>query len=448
MASTCPFRAPFAGLLFSLVAATVAGPGASAASIDGLAAEAAAAKQRGDFPAMAAALQQALLLRPDHPRWRYHLAVARANSGARFAAMALLEQVAAQGIAYQPDTDADLAVLRDEPRFSEIAARFAANRAPQGTATVAFTLADRALIPESIVCRADRVCFVSSVHRRSITRVAADGTATNFVSVGRDGLDAALGLALDERRGRLWVASAALPEMEGYAPALAGRTGVYAFALDDGRLLRRVMLEPNATLDAALDAANATPGTELAVPALGDLRVLADGSVLASDQQGGALYLLAPDGKALRRLTAPGALRSPQGVVVDADGRRAWVADWSLGLMRVDLGSGAVERARSAAEVCSYGIDGLYRHGRDLIAVQNGIRPARVVRFSVHGERIIGQTVLVANDPRFSEPTLGAVLGDRFLFIANSQWDRFDADHRLPPEAELAAPLVLEVPLR
>jgi hypothetical protein len=234
--------------------------------------------------------------------------------------------------------------------------------------------------------------------------------------------------------------------MEGWSPADAGRTGVFAFALDDGRLLAKVMLAPEPPGEAPLVPSSGS--AESPAPAFGDLRVLADGALLVSDQQGGALYLLPRGADRFRRLTAPGALRSPQGVVVDRGGDHAWVADWSLGLMRVDLRSGTVARAKVAAEVNAYGIDGLYRHGRDLIAVQNGTRPNRVVRLELEGDRVVGQTVLVANDPRFSEPTLGAVLGDRFLFVANSQWDRFDEADALPPEAELAEPLVLEIPLR
>lgn len=300
----------------ALAAPTPAPP--SAPTIEQWVAEATAAKARGDFGAMAAALEGSLRLRPDHPRWSYHLAVARTRSGDIPAALALLERIAAQGIAYQPETDKDLVALMNATAFAAITARFAANRVAVGAAR----------------------------------------------------------------------------------------------------------------------------------PAFGDLRVLADGALLVSDQQGGALYLLPRAGREFSRLTVPGALRSPQGVVVDDDGRHAWVADWSLGLMRVDLASGAVTRAAVASTVCAYGIDGLYRHGGDLIAVQNGIRPNRVIRLKLDGARVVGHELLVANDPRFSEPTLGTVLGDQFLFVANSQWDRFDEANALPPVAELAEPVVLEISLR
>lgn len=134
--------------------------------------------------------------------------------------------------------------------------------------------------------------------------------------------------------------------------------------------------------------------------------------------------------------------------MVARDGRSALVADYALGLMRVDLTTGAVGRVPTLPGVATYGIDGLYSHGDALIAVQNGWQPHRVVRFELDANgRVARSTVLAANDPRFSEPTLGAVIGDRFRFIANSQWDRFGPEAVLPPDAELAAPLVLEVAL-
>jgi sugar lactone lactonase YvrE len=416
--------------LVALVALCATSAGA-ASDVELRVAAAQTAKAAGDFAAMEAALKEVLALRPLHPRWSYHLAVARAKQGAVDGALALLEQVAAQGAAYQPETDPDLDALKDHPRLVPIAAAFARNRAPSGAARVAFTLEDRGLIPEGLACGNDGSCFVSSVRRGSITRIGPDGRSRPFVTARRDGLWSTLGLALDQPRGLLWVASAALPELEGVTPEERGRTGAFAFALGDGRLVHRFELP-----------ADGLPHV------LGDLRVLNDGRVLLSDQLGGRMYTLDPKTGGFKHLTAQGALVSPQGAAVARDGKSAIVADYALGLMRVNLVTGGVTRLQTLPEVSPYGIDGLYAHGDHLIAVQNGFRPQRVVLLALDGAGRIGRaTVLAANDPRFSEPTLGAVVGERFRFIANSQWDRFDAQGQLPPDAELAAPLVLEVAL-
>jgi hypothetical protein len=94
-----------------------------------------------------------------------------------------------------------------------------------------------------------------------------------------------------------------------------------------------------------------------------------------------------------------------------------------------------------------YGIDGLYRHGKWLIAIQNAFRPHRVValRLSDDGREIREGRILVMNHPAFDEPNLGAIDGDRFFFIANSHWNRFDRDNGLPDD--LSGPVILSIDL-
>jgi len=85
----------------------------------------------------------------------------------------------------------------------------------------------------------------------------------------------------------------------------------------------------------------------------------------------------------------------------------------------------------------------LYRHGNELIAIQNGIRPHRVVayRLSDDGVSIEASRTLASNLPEFDEPTLGVVRGDDFYFVANSHWNRFDTENRLPDG--LSGPIIL-----
>jgi hypothetical protein len=94
-----------------------------------------------------------------------------------------------------------------------------------------------------------------------------------------------------------------------------------------------------------------------------------------------------------------------------------------------------------------FGIDGLYRHGNELIAIQNGIRPNRVAAFALgeDGLTVTGTRVLARNLPQFDEPTLGTLFGDSLLFVANSHWNRFDRDGNLPEGLE--GPIILEVEL-
>ena len=54
------------------------------------------------------------------------------------------------------------------------------------------------------------------MRRRRIVRKTRDGTLSDFVAAGRDGLRSALGMRVDPKRRALWVASQAIPSMDGY----------------------------------------------------------------------------------------------------------------------------------------------------------------------------------------------------------------------------------------
>jgi sugar lactone lactonase YvrE len=149
-------------------------------------------------------------------------------------------------------------------------------------------------------------------------------------------------------------------------------------------------------------------------------------------------------------LVPPGRLVSPQGLVVSADGSVLFVADYALGLCAVDLASGEVRRLETPPAATTCGIDGLDRDGNDLIAIQNGVRPHRVVRITLAPDlsRVTGVEVVEQLHPRHDEPTLGAVVDGAFYYVANSHWGAWDRDGNLVAPEALDPPCVLRLPLR
>jgi len=55
--------------------------------------------------------------------------------------------------------------------------------------------------------------------------------------------------------------------------------------------------------------------------------------------------------------------------------------------------------------------------------------------------------VLDRHLPVADEPTIGAIAGDRFVYVANSQWEKYDDQGRLEAGARLTPPVLLELPL-
>jgi len=119
----------------------------------------------------------------------------------------------------------------------------------------------------------------------------------------------------------------------------------------------------------------------------------------------------------------------PNGIALADDGETLYVAD-QLGVLRVDLKTGAKAEVDPGPRNTVAGIDGLYWHKGSLVAVQNGIGTPRVAvfRLSADGLHVVKTTVL-ANF--LSTPTTGAVKGDDFYFIVNSQTDNLNGAHIL-----------------
>jgi hypothetical protein len=386
---------------------------------------------RQDYARMESELREALKLRPGHPTATYNLAAAQALGGRKDAALETLDRLVDMGLAFDPGKDRDFDALKDDGAFKRARRGFERNREPRGRAERVFRLRSPTFIPEGIAFDPDFGNFyVGSVHERRIQRVTADDEERDFIAPN-PGLWAVFGMAVDRERELLWVATSAVPQMKDAKADELGRTALVAYALRSGKEKHR--FEPK-------DAGEHQ---------FGDVIVLRDGTLYATDTRGGRLYSLDVKQGALKALTPAGALASPQGLVASRDGRELHVADYTQGLFRYEIDGGKLERLEVDPDICVYGIDGLYRHGGDLIAIQNGIRPHRVVRLELgnRGRRVRDARVLLANHEDFDEPTLGVVVDKSFYFIANSQWGRFDKAHQLPPRAQLRRPLILRVPL-
>jgi sugar lactone lactonase YvrE len=394
-----------------------------------LTARAIEAYREEDFTTFRDLLGQAMELRPPHPTLVYNLAAAHARTGDPDRALGLLDRAAVMGLAIDPGDDPDFGGI-DPDRLGPVRDRLLSNADPVGRADTAFTFGPPDLIPEGIAH--DPVTgtfYVSSIRHGSILAVSPDSAVRELNAAGRPRRGSTMGMAVHAGDRRLWVATSVLPQRRDADSAAVGRATLLAFDLDTGRPA----------------AAYPVPGPGRHV--LGDLALAPDGTVFATDAGTGAVLRLDPGAEALRTLVEPGTLASPQGLVVDPGGRLL-VADYSLGLIAVDTTSGAVRLLEQPADIALVGIDGLVAHGADLIAVQNGFPPHRVIRIRLadDGLRVRDVDVLAASLPAFDEPTLAVLVHDALFLVANSQWNRFDGP-TLNPDPPLTRPVILRLPL-
>lgn len=276
--------------------------------------------------------------------------------------------------------------------------------------------------------------YVASIRQRTIFEVTASGLVrdlqvarrsrsadTNVNARDVDAVGANVGAILGVRVARdgqsLYATTAGLPSMRDYEPRDSTLAAIIQVRIADGAVIAR--------WDLPHDGARHL---------LGDLAIANDGTVYATDSNAPIIWVLAPHGSALTTIRHP-LFRSLQGVVPIPSTNALIVADYSHGLLRVDLASREVMRVADANNSSSLGIDGIVWHDGAIIGVQNGVDPAQVVRYSLDPTLSrIEKAVVIDRQPDVAdEPTIGTIWRDNFVYVANSQWEKYDdTGHRRP----------------
>ena len=236
--------------------------------------------------------------------------------------------------------------------------------------------------------------YLSSLIDREILRCA---TNCRTLATLPEGLHP-FAVAWDTSRKRLWVAADCPPNVP------------FITACERGALI-------------GLDARGRMQ-TRIA-PALGSFHPgdvsASDGDVFVSDSQSGAVYRLAPNGQALMALVAPGVGKSGQGSAHDPANSRVIVADYSQGIVAIDLPTGARTLLLRDNGRPLRGIDGLVRCGDTFLGIYNGQPPGRLVAFTIAGDKIAAREPIEGF--ALPDPTQLAIDGNRLLVVANSGWE-------------------------
>ena len=389
-------------------------------------AELVAAYQAEDFTAMRTAAAASLEARPEYPGALFNKALAEALDGDADASMATLGRLVEKQIDFGVENIEAFALLEEHPVWDSYLANLASIRETAGEADVAAEFDRADFIPEGIAVADGGGLVLGGIRHGQILIEALD---SGELVIGPAGHWSVFGMRFDGREG-LWFASSRVPQYTGISDRSAYKAGLFRLDLDSLEISDRARL-PVAEGDQVL----------------GDLVIADTDTIYTTDSTDGPVYRYSIADREYSTLVSRGVFGSPQGLVLDATGDHLYVADYIGGLYRIRLADGGVAKVTVPDAISDYGIDGLYRHGNRLIVIQNGIQPHRVVAMSLSddGTAIESAEILAMNLPQFDEPTLGTVVVDEFYFVANSHWNRFDADNNLPDD--LTGPIVLKVDL-
>lgn len=420
--------------LHSLRAQTMTGvaPVDSASVARAAWARAAAAMETHDYATVRREIDRAASAWPTQSAYLWGRAIGALLTNDTTAALLALGAYAALGLGRDLHSDSRFVTLITQPRFAAIVARLDSNRAPIARSHVVAMLPDSTFWPEGVdYDRRTHRYYVASVRHRTIAEVVKGKVTRELWPRGKAGIGAVLGVRVDTTRGVLWATLAGVPQMEGFTPADSGIAALVRVRIADGTIERRWDLPPSARGHA-----------------LGDVVLGPAADVFVTDSNDPVLYRLRPGADTLEAIRHP-LFRSLQGMAAPPNVNILYVADYSHGLLRVDLETHAVTRLRDAPSTTSLGCDGLVWDNGAIIAVQNGVAPARIMRFVLDrmGTRIERAELVDRNTLIADEPTIGTVAGGEFVYVANSQWEKFTEGGARIPARRLTAPVLLGVPL-
>jgi len=279
-----------------------------------------------------------------------------------------------------------------------------ANQVPTGTMETIAGLNGLQIVEALAYAPDDKRFLLSAIHSGKIIAVSPEGVKE--VLTFRPGV-AAYGLAL--RDGTLWAATAQSRQTEGYDEKKPVASKIVALNPADGTILKAVS-----------DTGQSDRHFGHLLAGRDDLYV--------ADSAHGEVLRLTGYGDRFETLIPEGYMDSPQGLAESEDASVLMVSDFISGLYRIDLNAGSMGRLLPPADGNLLGITALSRYGNDLIAIQNGFRPNRILRLHMSADwsAVESVEVLLRSDKLLSQPSQGQVADDAFYFVAHSQWGELD----------------------
>jgi hypothetical protein len=417
---------PASALLLVAASLTAEHTGSAAARLGDLQTKLRQSHQANDWQSNLASAVELKQLLNDNPDSLLEVARAELRLGDFGAAFRELEQFVRMGQSTDlPTRSADFTPLLGRGEFAAIQDGMKANRTPVSLASTAFLLPDPSLLAEDVdFDPGSHRFFITSVREKKIIAVRSDRSIVDFARAP-DGWPL-MAIKVDSKHRLLWATEVAVQGLYFSPEQDWGRSALLCYDINTGRLLRRIE-GPHGS-------------------SLGDMALTTNGDVVASDGDGGGVYLLTEADKALKRLDG-GDFISPQTPTMHPDGKHIFVPDYERGIALLEISTGRVQWLESAGRFALNGVDGLYFHRGQLIAVQNGTSPERVVVFTLDATltRIESERIIERSTATLGDPTHGVVIGGDFYYIANSGWDVIDDHGDAKPGTKPSAPRVMRV---
>ena len=381
------------------------------------------------------------------PRYLLSVATIEARLGHKDEALKWIEKYVATGLSFDSSRDEDLKTLMAAGTGENVAELMKERSLPVTNAEFVCELPQADTMPEDITylkgsnAQSAGSFYVSSTQHQTDYRIALPKNGSRQCTMEELPLPKeakrwpTMAISADPKRRVLWVTASAMPGFSGIPKEEQGKAVLMEIDPVSGKVLHR--FDPGTTGPAVL----------------GDMCVTDQGTVYVTDSVGGGVYRLHGDLQTAKLEKIADGLFSPQTPVLSRDGKRLFVADYTMGIAVIELPkagdatnlSAKVSYLPHPENVAVVGLDGLYPNGDSLIGIQNGTEPERIVRFlmnpaqsEITGDQVIHQIGAL-------DPTHAMEMDGWFYATANVGWSKVDDNTgQLKPGEQFTPPVLLK----
>ncbi len=364
-------------------------------------------------------------IRPAHPNYMYNLAGAYALTNKPDQAFQTLKKLLLTNNTVTFEQDSDFVSLRRLPDFEHLISLKKQLEMPVITSEKVVTLNEKDLHPEGLVFLIKKKQWLAGSIRKG--KIVAFDPETGKCTDWLDTDFSVFALKTDASEKYLWAATSAMAEMEGFTPTMKGKAEILKINIRTKAIEKRF----------------SAAGEHV----FGDLIVAKDGLVYVSDSDNPVVYKI--EGQDMKPwFNIANKAGNFQGMCFNADQTSIYLADYLNGIVEIQTANPAKRRWLAFPDgATTKGIDGLAWHGNSLIAIHNGVKPIRIVRYFLDGRGNIAKHQVIDNNrPEFNEPTVPYILNDKCYFFANCPWPAYNKQHQ-PEAGKFENPMLYVFPL-
>ncbi|RZJ29800.1 MAG: hypothetical protein EOO48_06630 [Flavobacterium sp.] len=372
--------------------------------------------------------QQLDSIKPSNSTYVYNLACAYALNEMPEKALSALEKSVLMDADTKFEADADLESLKALPGYQNILKLKADLQKQTANSSKVTTLTEKDLHPEGLTYLSkSKTWLATSVRKGKIVSFdIKKGICKDWLNV--EGVYSVLAMKADASEKYLWVATVAAEQWTGYKSELKGKSEILKVDIKSRKIVQRFKA--------------------LGDHVFGDLVVAKSGVVYISDSYTAGVYKIDSD-EITHWLDLSGRTYNLQGLTLSGDETKIYVADYFSGILEVEVGNVKNRKWLDfPAGTVTKGIDGLTWYDNSLVAIHNGVKPIRIVRYFLNdsGDKIVGFKLIDNNRREFNEPALGCLKDKMFYFFANSPWNAYDKSNNLD-ESKFGNPMLFSFSL-